>query len=192
MSIPKEPIVKLLWTILKRLPVPNLLDMTRLGHQGLTLARAWISVEELIGSATQRLKRYQPHIHIEMELPSDLPDLYVHPALIEQALFNVLENAAKFSPEEVPISVAIQQFDEVLQIDIADQGVGIPEAEREQIFDMFYTMQRGDRGKTGTGLGLAIVKAIIGAHMGSIEALAGSYGQGTLIRIRLPIQQEKP
>lgn len=108
------------------------------------------------------------------------------------AMFNVLENAAKFSPEEVPISVAIQQFDDVLQIDIADQGVGIPEVEREQIFDMFYTMQRGDRGKTGTGLGLAIVKAIIGAHMGSIEALAGSYGQGTLIRIRLPIQQEKP
>ena len=172
--------------------IQNLLDMTRLGHQGLTLARAWISVEELIGSATQRLKRYQPHIHIEMELPSDLPDLYVHPALIEQALFNVLENAAKFSPEEVPISVTIQQFDDVLQIDIADQGVGIPEAEREQIFDMFYTMQRGDRGKTGTGLGLAIVKAIIGAHMGSIEALAGSYGQGTLIRIRLPIQQEQP
>lgn len=56
---------------------------------------------------------------------------------------------------------------------------------------MFYTMQRGDRGKTGTGLGLAIVKAIIGAHMGSIEALAGSYGQGTLIRIRLPIQHDK-
>ena len=51
-------------------------------------------------------------------------------------------------------------------------------------------MQRGDRGKTGTGLGLAIVKAIIGAHMGSIEAMAGPYGQGTQIRIRLPQHQE--
>jgi len=71
-----------------------------------------------------------------------------------------------------------------------DQGIGIPEDEREQIFDMFYTMQRGDRGKTGTGLGLTIVKAIIGAHMGSIEALAGTYGQGTLIRIRLPLHQD--
>lgn len=54
---------------------------------------------------------------------------------------------------------------------------------------MFYTMQRGDRGKTGTGLGLAIVKAIIGAHMGSIEAFGGTDGQGTLIRIRLPLHQ---
>ena len=169
--------------------IQNLLDMTRLGHQGLTLSRAWIGVDELIGSATQRLKRYQPEVKIEVALAEELPQLYVHPALIEQAIFNVLENAAKFSPENVPIEVKIQQEEQFLQIDIIDQGIGIPEDEREQIFDMFYTMQRGDRGKTGTGLGLAIVKAIIGAHMGSIEAFAGTDGQGTLIRIRLPLHQ---
>ncbi|MCU4580184.1 sensor histidine kinase KdpD [Acinetobacter gyllenbergii] len=170
--------------------IQNLLDMTRLGHQGLSLSRDWIGVEELIGSATQRLKRYQPKINIDVTMADDLPQLFVHPALIEQAIFNVLENAAKFSPDDVPIEVRIYQEDQFLQIDIIDQGIGIPEDEREQIFDMFYTMQRGDRGKTGTGLGLAIVKAIIGAHMGSIEALAGTYGQGTLIRIRLPLHQD--
>ncbi|OBY73268.1 sensor histidine kinase [Acinetobacter gyllenbergii] len=170
--------------------IQNLLDMTRLGHQGLSLSRDWIGVEELIGSATQRLKRYQPKINIDVTMTDDLPQLFVHPALIEQAIFNVLENAAKFSPDDVPIEVRIYQEDQFLQIDIIDQGIGIPEDEREQIFDMFYTMQRGDRGKTGTGLGLAIVKAIIGAHMGSIEALAGTYGQGTLIRIRLPLHQD--
>lgn len=169
--------------------IQNLLDMTRLGHQGLTLSRAWIGVDELIGSATQRLKRYQPEVKIEVALADELPQLYVHPALIEQAIFNVLENAAKFSPDNVPIEIKIQQQEQFLQVDIIDQGIGIPEDEREQIFDMFYTMQRGDRGKTGTGLGLAIVKAIIGAHMGSIEAFAGTDGQGTLIRIRLPLHQ---
>ncbi|ENW17201.1 DUF4118 domain-containing protein [Acinetobacter haemolyticus] len=170
--------------------IQNLLDMTRLGHQGLTLSRAWIGVDELIGSATERLKRYQPQVKIQVQLAEDLPQLYVHPALIEQAIFNVLENAAKFSPEDIPIEVIIQQQDAFLQIEIEDQGVGIPENEREQIFDMFYTMQRGDRGKTGKGLGLSIVKAIIGAHMGSIEALSGKHGQGTLIRIRLPLHQD--
>lgn len=170
--------------------IQNLLDMTRLGHQGLTLSRAWISIDELIGSATQRLKRYQPNIQIDTNIAPNLPALYVHPALIEQALFNVLENAAKFSPDAVPIQVQISAVDEQFQINIIDLGIGIPEQEREQIFDMFYTMQRGDRGKTGTGLGLAIVKAIIGAHMGSIEAMAGPYGQGTQIRIRLPQHQE--
>ncbi|WP_433847237.1 ATP-binding protein [Acinetobacter proteolyticus] len=170
--------------------IQNLLDMTRLGHQGLSLSRDWIGVEELIGSATQRLKRYQPKVNINVEMTDDLPQLHVHPALIEQAIFNVLENAAKFSPDDVPIEVKVYQEHQFLQIDIMDQGIGIPEDEREQIFDMFYTMQRGDRGKTGTGLGLTIVKAIIGAHMGSIEALAGTYGQGTLIRIRLPLHQD--
>ncbi|WP_312099905.1 sensor histidine kinase KdpD [Acinetobacter venetianus] len=170
--------------------IQNLLDMTRLGHQGLTLSRAWIGVDELIGPATERLKRYQPHVSIKISFAEELPELYVHPALIEQAVFNVLENAAKFSPENVPIEVNIQQIESYLQIEIEDQGVGIPEDEREQIFDMFYTMQRGDRGKTGTGLGLSIVKAIIGAHMGSIEAFSGKHGQGTLIRIRLPLHQD--
>lgn len=113
--------------------IQNLLDMTRLGHQGLTLSRAWIGVDELIGSATQRLKRYQPEVKIEVALTEELPQLYVHPALIEQAIFNVLENAAKFSPENVPIEIKIQQQEQFLQIDITDQGIGIPEDEREQI-----------------------------------------------------------
>ncbi|ENV64961.1 hypothetical protein F949_00354 [Acinetobacter junii NIPH 182] len=170
--------------------IQNLLDMTRLGHQGLTLSRAWIGVNELITSATERLKRYQPHVSIKTTCAEKLPQLYVHPALIEQAIFNVLENAAKFSPDNVPIEVNIQQIESYLQIEIEDQGIGIPENEREQIFDMFYTMQRGDRGKTGTGLGLSIVKAIIGAHMGSIGAQSGRHGHGTLIRIRLPLHQD--
>ncbi|MFV5385812.1 ATP-binding protein [Acinetobacter junii] len=170
--------------------IQNLLDMTRLGHQGLTLSRAWIGVNELITSATERLRRYQPYVSIKTTCAEELPQLYVHPALIEQAIFNVLENAAKFSPDNVPIEVNIQQVESYLQIEIEDQGIGIPEDEREQIFDMFYTMQRGDRGKTGTGLGLSIVKAIIGAHMGSIEAQSGRHGHGTVIRIRLPLHQD--
>jgi len=89
--------------------IQNLLDMTRLGHQGLSLSRDWIGVEELIGSATQRLKRYQPKVNINVEMTDDLPQLHVHPALIEQAIFNVLENAAKFSPDDVPIEVKVYQ-----------------------------------------------------------------------------------
>ncbi|MDM1020396.1 sensor histidine kinase KdpD [Acinetobacter sp. VNK23] len=167
--------------------IQNLLDMTRLGHQGLTLARDWIEVDTLIQSATERLIRYQPHIKIQKNIAPNLPQLYVHPALVEQAIFNVLENAAKFSPDNTPMQITAVQDGNFIQIDIIDEGIGIPEQEREQIFNMFYTMQRGDRGKTGTGLGLSIVKAIIGAHMGEIQALAAFQNYGTLIRIRLPL-----
>lgn len=168
--------------------IQNLLDMTRLGHEGLTLIRDWIGVDELVGSATRRLARYQPNIVIDCTLPADLPPIYVHPALIEQALFNVIENAAKFSPENQPVKIHVQKTEEnKIRILISDKGPGIPDAERERIFDMFYSVERGDRGGQGTGLGLTIVKGIIGAHMGSVEAFAGSDGQGTTICLTLPI-----
>lgn len=169
--------------------IQNLLDMTRLGHQGLSLKRDWIGVDELIGSATRRLTRYKPNVQFEIRLPSETPQLLVHAALIEQAIFNVLENAEKFSPPDKPIGIVVTTPEENrLQIDMIDQGAGIPEQERQAIFDMFYSMQRGDRGSSGTGLGLTIVKAIVGAHMGSIEALSGAQGTGTVVRMTLPIQ----
>lgn len=168
--------------------IQNLLDMTRLGHDGLRLARDWIGVDELVGSAVRRLQRYMPQALVEVHLPNDPLNLYVHAALIEQAIFNVLENAAKFSPENKPISIQVSRLKEnEMEITISDQGQGIPENERDRIFDMFYTMERGDRGQHGTGLGLSIVKAIIGAHMGTISASSLSHNQGTCIRMQLPI-----
>ncbi|MDN5647564.1 MAG: ATP-binding protein, partial [Acinetobacter sp.] len=170
--------------------IQNLLDMTRLGHEGLSLKRDWIGVDELIGSAVRRLKRYMPHSLVEVDLPEQTLSLFVHAALIEQAIFNVLENAAKFSPEHKAVSIKVLQLNEnEIEISISDQGLGIPEDERERIFDMFYTMERGDRGQYGTGLGLTIVKAIIGAHMGKISASSAKNNQGTCIRMQLPIQQ---
>jgi two-component system, OmpR family, sensor histidine kinase KdpD len=170
--------------------IQNLLDMTRLGHEGLSLKRDWIGVDELIGSAVRRLKRYMPQSIVEVHLPEQSLSLYVHAALIEQAIFNVLENAAKFSPEHKAVTIDVVQCNEnEIEISISDQGQGIPEDERDRIFDMFYTMERGDRGQYGTGLGLTIVKAIIGAHMGKIMASSAKNNQGTCIRMQLPIQQ---
>jgi len=170
--------------------IQNLLDMTRLGHEGLTLKRDWIGVDELVGSAVRRLKRYMPQVLVEVNLTDETLSLFVHAALIEQAIFNVLENAAKFSPENKAVMIEVKRLNEnEVEIAISDQGQGIPEDERDRIFDMFYTMQRGDRGQYGTGLGLTIVKAIIGAHMGKIVASAAENNQGTCIRMQLPIQQ---
>ncbi len=170
--------------------IQNLLDMTRLGHEGLSLKRDWIGVDELIGSAVRRLKRYMPQIQVDVNESQESLSLFVHAALIEQAIFNVLENAAKFSPENQSVTIEVKKInDNEVEIAITDQGQGIPEDERERIFDMFYTMQRGDRGQYGTGLGLTIVKAIVGAHMGKIMASSGRNNHGTCIRIQLPIQQ---
>ncbi|HEY0334307.1 MAG TPA: sensor histidine kinase KdpD [Stenotrophomonas sp.] len=172
--------------------IQNLLDMTRLGHAGLSLNRDWIGVDELIGSAARRLQRYQPGVTLRLDLAPNLAPIWVHPALVEQAIFNVLENAAKFSPPGEPVTIAAALQDGALRIDISDRGPGIPEDERVRIFDMFYSVERGDRGRHGTGLGLTICQGMIGAHGGSVVALPGLDGRGTTLRITLPLLEPPP
>ena len=171
--------------------IQNLLDMTRLGHGGLTLNRDWIGVGELVGSAVSRLQRYQPSVVAHVRVDANVEPIWVHPALVEQALFNVIENAAKFSPADEAVDIVARRLDDgALQIDVRDRGPGIPEDERKRIFDMFYSVERGDRGGHGTGLGLAITQGMIGAHGGSVDALPGDgpdpQRRGTVIRITLP------
>ena len=172
--------------------IQNLLDMTRLGHSGLTLNRDWIGVDELLGSAVSRLQRYQPGVRVQTTVAADVPAIWVHPALIEQAVFNVLENAAKFSPPDEPVQLDAKLVDGALRVDVRDRGPGIPEDERARIFDMFYSVERGDRGRHGTGLGLAICQGMVGAHGGSVQALPGPDGRGTVIRITLPLLTPTP
>lgn len=169
--------------------IQNLLDMTRLGHGGLVLNRDWIGVDELIGSAVGRLHRSRPDARFQVWVDPRLGPIWVHPALVEQALFNVIENAVKFSPPVAPVVIDAQPVDGTLRIDITDQGPGIPEPERRRIFDMFYSVERGDRGREGTGLGLAICRGMIGAHGGDVEALPRANGSGTTLRITLPLNE---
>ena len=172
--------------------IQNLLDMTRLGHGGLTLNRDWIGVDELIGSAVTRLQRQRPDVPFDLRLAEALAPVWVHPALVEQALFNVIENAARFSPPGEPVTIDARDVDGGLRIDVRDRGPGIPEDERQRIFDLFYSVERGDRGRSGTGLGLAITRGMIGAHGGSVEAMPGHDGRGTTIRILLPRNSPAP
>lgn len=172
--------------------IQNLLDMTRLGSGPIHLRRGWIGIEELVASATGRLAKLSD-TPVAQELQDGLPPLHVHAALVEQALFNVLENAAKFSPPDAAIRVRASRLSgDRLAIEVTDRGPGIPDAERARVFDLFFTAARGDRGASGTGLGLTIVRGMIGAHGGRVEALPGEGGVGTTIRMTLPIDEPPP
>ena len=192
-QLPKQERQELLDAILgegQRLDryIQNLLDMTRLGHGTLKLNRDWTDAAEIVAASVTRLRKLFPDLRVETALPQDTVLLFVHPALIEQALFNILENAARFSPLDQPVRVLVRTNTDKQQImiDVIDRGPGIPEDERARIFDMFYSVSRGDRAPQGTGLGLAICRGMIGAHGGSVEALPGD-GIGTTIRITLPL-----
>ncbi len=169
--------------------IQNLLDMTRLGSGALKLQRDWIELDEILNSAISRLRKLYPDREVQLDVEAGLPQLYVHPALVEQALFNILENAAKFSPPGAPVAVTARRSGDKLRLEISDRGPGIPEAERKRIFDLFYSVARGDRGPQGTGLGLTIVRGMIGAHGGKVEALPGPDGVGTTIGVTLPLPE---
>jgi len=170
--------------------IQNLLDMTRLGHGALKLARDWVSPADIVGSSLNRLRAVLAPLQVSTEVPAELPLLYVHAALIEQALVNVIENAARFSPVHGRLQVRAGADDSELFFSVSDEGPGIPEDERAKIFDMFYTAARGDRGGQGTGLGLAICQGMVGAHGGRISVADGIEGRGTCITLHLPLQAQ--
>ncbi|KQV12791.1 histidine kinase [Pseudomonas sp. Root329] len=170
--------------------IQNLLDMTRLGHGALKLARDWVSPADIVGSSLNRLRAVLAPLQVTTEVPPQLPLLYVHAALIEQALVNVLENAARFSPAHGRLQLRAGADDSELFFSVSDEGPGIPQEERAKIFDMFYTAARGDRGGQGTGLGLAICQGMVGAHGGRISVADGIEGRGTCITLHLPLQAQ--
>jgi two-component system sensor histidine kinase KdpD len=170
--------------------IQNLLDMTRLGQGSLSVRRDWVDLHDVVSSALGRLRDLLRDVRVEIAIDPAVPLLWVHGALLEQALVNLLDNAIRFSPAGGRILVRAGLAPEGVELEVHDQGPGVPEAEREKIFDMFYTVRQGDRGQgQGTGLGLAICRGMIGAHGGSVTAHAGQGGVGTCMRIGLPLTQ---
>jgi two-component system sensor histidine kinase KdpD len=172
--------------------VQNLLDMTRIGSPDFQLKRDWVDLADLVESARRRLDSSWRQHKLLVHFDQQIPRLYVHGALIEQVLVNILDNASRYSPAGTPIEFKVMLADPDLIIDIIDIGVGIAESDRDKIFNLFYTQPVGDCGSRGTGLGLAISRAMIEVHGGRIWAFAGPNGNGTCMRISLPLALNAP
>lgn len=169
--------------------IQNLLDMTRLGHGELSLNRQWISIEELYHVVMRRLERSGQQARVDLEVLHDLPPLWLHAALIEQALFNAIENALKASPPTKPVVIRASETDNTVFIDVCDHGSGIPEAEWESVFAQFYSFSRGDRYSAGSGLGLTICRGMLRVHGGDAYIVPPPPGFGHCLRLTLPITE---
>jgi two-component system sensor histidine kinase KdpD len=166
--------------------IQNLLDMTRFGQDRIAIQREWVDLHDLAAAAVERLDATAgpaPTVQIAREVAL----IFVHGALIEQALVNIVGNAMDFSDANGGIRIGAYLDGEDTVIDVVDEGPGIAPAERERVFDMFYRAEEGDERRHGVGLGLAICRSIVEAHGGTIEALAGDNDRGTCIRMRLPV-----
>lgn len=168
--------------------VQNLLDMTRISYGALPLNREWVEPRELVGRALRQLRDQLGAFRVEIDVPLTLPAVKADPLLLEQTLVNVLDNAAKYAAPGSRIAISAERSGEALDIAVEDEGPGIPDVDRERVFDMFYRVRAGDTRSRGTGLGLAIARGILDAHGGAIRALPRRDGRtGTRIEIRLPL-----
>ena len=167
--------------------IANLLDMTKLESGAIVPNLALHDIGEVVGSALQRGAKILAQHQVLLDMSADLPMLDIDAVLFEQVLFNLLDNAAKYSPAETTISIRGFQDGEWVHLAIADEGEGIPPAEVETVFEKFYRAQKGDHVRPGTGLGLAISRGFIEAMHGRITAANRGDRSGAVMTIRMPI-----
>ncbi|WP_339031274.1 sensor histidine kinase KdpD [Bradyrhizobium symbiodeficiens] len=167
--------------------IANLLDMTKLESGAIVPNTALHDLGEIVGSALRRASKILTAHKVELLLAADLPMLRLDAVLFEQVLFNLLDNAAKYSPPDTTVSITSRRERDQIVLDVADEGGGIPPDELESVFDKFYRAQKGDHVRPGTGLGLAISRGFVEAMRGTISAANGRDRSGAVLTIRLPI-----
>jgi len=168
--------------------VENLLSITRIGGESVSLHKDLELAEEVIEGAVSKFARRYPHIRTEVELPEDLLLLPMDPLLIQQVLTNLLENAAIHGKTTSLITVSLRQRGEVACITVADDGCGIAPDRLDNIFEGHVTAQQGDT-KRNMGIGLSVCRTIIRAHGGTVT-VKNRPGSGAEFCIELPMKEE--
>jgi two-component system sensor histidine kinase KdpD len=169
--------------------IENVLDLTRIRSGQIAPRLEWVELSDIVDAALRRKRRALSAHAVEVRLPPDLPMLRLDLFLMEHALANVLDNAAKYAPPGSRVSIAARVEGGQVELEVADVGPGIPADELARIFDPFY---RGSGAASGTGLGLAICRAFVEANGGSATALSRAPGRGTTLRLRLPVPEGEP
>ncbi|HEY2533885.1 MAG TPA: sensor histidine kinase KdpD [Xanthobacteraceae bacterium] len=171
--------------------IANLLDMTKLESGAIAPKVALHDLGEIVGSVLVRTGRILSHHHVEVELAPDLPMLELDAVLFEQALFNLLDNAAKYAPPDTTVRIQAWRDADSVCLRVLDEGDGIPAQDLEHIFDKFYRAQKTDQVRAGTGLGLAISRGFVEALHGTIVAANRTDRSGAAFTIRLPIPRQR-
>ena len=170
--------------------IEQLLDLSRLEAGMLRIRPRPQTIDHILNTAMAQLQIVCAQHELVLNVPGDLPRLVVDADRIAQVLTNLVGNAVKYSPPQTTITVSAARIADALQFDVADQGPGIPAAERARIFEPFQQLDSHAINRTeGAGLGLAICKGLVEAHGGRIWVQARS-GPGTIISFTLPVRSD--
>jgi len=165
--------------------VSDLLDLARIEHRETVLERA--SLRELVEEAVEGVRAAfeERGVALPVEADAGPHEAEVDRALVGRALSNLLDNALKFTPPAGRVAVGLARSDGVVRIRVDDTGPGIPEEEREQVFERFFQGRAGQALGSGSGLGLAIVAGVARRHGGSVS-VAAAPGGGSRFELTLP------
>ncbi|HEX2699902.1 MAG TPA: ATP-binding protein [Acidimicrobiales bacterium] len=164
--------------------VANLLDLSRIEAGGLRPKRQAVALDELVANRVRRLSRLFRQVRVQVDLPDDLPLVDADYTQVDQVLSNLLENAARHAPPRTTVRIDARARDGMVEVTVADEGVGVARFERERIFEPF---RRGD-GSSSSGVGLAICRAIVEAHGGTID-VEPAPGGGARFSFTLPVRR---
>jgi two-component system sensor histidine kinase KdpD len=165
----------------------DIMDMTRLETGEIAPRMVRVEIVDAVAAALARV----PAATVSLDIPATLPPVTADPALLEQVLVNVINNAEKFAPKGSGIAISARRMGPEVELRIVDQGPGIPAVHLAHVFDSFYRVRHGDRAVPGTGLGLAIAHGMMNAMGGDIAAHSPRVGAmpggppGTEIVLRL-------
>ncbi len=175
--------------------INDILDLSKIEVGKMELELSLIPVREFLRSTLTMVKEKcaRHGIRLDMECPEDLGGLEIlaDERRLKQVMFNLLSNAAKFTPDQGEIKVTAQKNRRELSISVVDTGIGIDPRFHERIFEEFFQIKGGMRDKTpGTGLGLPLVRRWIEMHRGRIWVESPGEGQGSRFTFTLPLRRE--
>jgi two-component system sensor histidine kinase KdpD len=169
--------------------IQNLLDASRISSDGVKPQKEWADPADIIHSAIGRCRRRLGAREVTVSLCQELPLINVDPVLVQQALVQIFDNAAKYSPSASAIEVSAATADGRLTISVSDKGSGLTADEKTHMWNRFFRGERHAGVTGGSGLGLWIASAFIAANDGAVTAASDGQDRGARISIELPVTQ---
>jgi two-component system, OmpR family, sensor histidine kinase KdpD len=166
--------------------IANLLDMTRLDAGAIRPRLDLVDLEDIIGGALERASTALASHRVVLELAGNLPMLRLNPVLLEQVVFNLLDNAAKFAPRGTEVRLTAAHYAGLVRLQVLDEGEGVQLVELERIFDKFYRIWGANSKPTGMGLDLSICRGFVELMGGTIGASNRPNRTGSVFTIILP------
>jgi signal transduction histidine kinase/CheY-like chemotaxis protein len=173
--------------------IDDLLDVSRITRGRLELRKQKVPLSLLLSNAVESSKPFidAGQHSLTISEPDDLITLDVDPTRVAQVISNLLNNAAKYTPSGGTITLTARQKDEIVQVEVKDNGIGLPPQIIPKIFDMFSQVEPSmARSQGGLGIGLALSRRLMEMHNGTVEAASAGPGKGSTFTITIPCKEK--